>query len=239
MRISTLAIAVALSCAALPALAQDQPPAAAPVQPKDQSQPPGQDQPQVKPESAPEIVPKSVPKSQDRVEDKTPPAEASAPPKAPSRFTFSRVDKNFLRLDNETGQVAFCSPHESGWVCQAVPEERAALEKEIARLQERSHRSQDASRALDRAAAAPGAAADRAARAASGQRRRIPDQAADRRRSRASPRFSRAGLAPAGGDDREYPEGYDAEGLARSIAELPFAFTCQVACPPSRKSVRN
>ena len=135
MRISTLAIAVALSCAAMPALAQDQPPAAAPVQPKDQSQPPGQDQPQVKPESAPEIVPKSVPKSQDRVEDKTPPAEASAPPKAPSRFTFNRVDKNFLRLDNETGQVAFCSPHESGWVCQAVPEERAALEKEIARLQ--------------------------------------------------------------------------------------------------------
>jgi hypothetical protein len=134
MRISTLAIAIALSCAALPAPAQDRPPAAAPVQeePKDQSQPPAQDQMQVKPES----VPKSVPKSQDRVEDKTPPAEANAPPKAPSRFTFNRVDKNFLRLDNETGQVAFCSPHGSGWGCEAAPEERAALEKEIARLQD-------------------------------------------------------------------------------------------------------
>jgi hypothetical protein len=122
----------------LPAPAQDRPPAAAPVQeePKDQSQPPAQDQTQVKPEGAPEIVPKSVPKSQDRVEDKTAPAEANAPPKAPSRFTFSRVDKNFLRFDNETGHVAFCSPHGPSWVCEAVPEERAALEKEIARLQD-------------------------------------------------------------------------------------------------------
>ena len=66
------------------------------------------------------------------------PAQApdSAPPNVPSRYSFNRVDDGFLRLDNSTGQVAFCSPHTVGWACEAVPEDRAALEKEIARLQD-------------------------------------------------------------------------------------------------------
>jgi len=63
------------------------------------------------------------------------PAQDAAPPPVPSRYFFNRVDDGFLRLDNQTGQVAFCSPHAVGWACQAVPEDRAALEKEIARLQ--------------------------------------------------------------------------------------------------------
>jgi hypothetical protein len=63
-------------------------------------------------------------------------AQNAAPPNGPSRYTFSRVDDGFLRLDNLSGQVAFCSPHGAGWACQAVPEDRAALEKEIARLQD-------------------------------------------------------------------------------------------------------
>ena len=58
------------------------------------------------------------------------------PPTVPSRYTFTRVDDGFLRLDNNSGQIAFCSPHSVGWACQAVPEDRAALEKEIARLQD-------------------------------------------------------------------------------------------------------
>jgi cell division protein FtsB len=60
----------------------------------------------------------------------------SPPPGPPSRYVFNRVDAGYLRLDNNTGQVAFCSQHAAGWVCQAVPEDRAALEKEIARLQD-------------------------------------------------------------------------------------------------------
>jgi cell division protein FtsB len=60
----------------------------------------------------------------------------AAPPSVPSRYSFNRVDDGFLRLDNQTGQVAFCSPHAVGWACEAVPEDRAALEKEIARLQD-------------------------------------------------------------------------------------------------------
>ena len=63
------------------------------------------------------------------------PAQDGAPPNVPSRYSFNRVDDGFLRLDNQTGQIAFCSPHAVGWACQAVPEDRAALEKEIARLQ--------------------------------------------------------------------------------------------------------
>jgi hypothetical protein len=64
------------------------------------------------------------------------PAQDGTPPNVPSRYSFNRVDDGFLRLDNQTGQVAFCGPHAVGWACQAVPEDRAALEKEIARLQD-------------------------------------------------------------------------------------------------------
>jgi hypothetical protein len=63
-------------------------------------------------------------------------AQDGAAPSVPSRYAFNRVDDGFLRLDNQTGQIAFCSPHAVGWACQAVPEDRAALEKEIARLQD-------------------------------------------------------------------------------------------------------
>jgi cell division protein FtsB len=64
--------------------------------------------------------------------------QAAAPttPEAPSRYAFNRVNDGFLRLDNVSGQIAFCSPTSAGWACQAVPEDRAALEKEIARLQD-------------------------------------------------------------------------------------------------------
>ena len=64
------------------------------------------------------------------------PAQDAAQPNVPSRYSFNRVDDGFLRLDNSSGQIAFCSPHTVGWACQAVPEDRAALEKEIARLQD-------------------------------------------------------------------------------------------------------
>ena len=54
----------------------------------------------------------------------------------PARYTFNRVDDGFLRLDNVSGQVTVCSQRPVGWACQAVPEDRAALETEIARLQD-------------------------------------------------------------------------------------------------------
>ncbi len=64
------------------------------------------------------------------------PPPTPPPPAIASRFSFNRVDDGFLRLDHATGKVAFCSTHSVGWACQAVPEDRAALEREIARLQD-------------------------------------------------------------------------------------------------------
>jgi len=66
-----------------------------------------------------------------------PAAKDAAAPEAPARFSFNRVDGGFLRLDSVTGQVALCSHRDAGWTCQAVPEDRAALDSEIARLQDR------------------------------------------------------------------------------------------------------
>jgi hypothetical protein len=53
---------------------------------------------------------------------------------APPRFSFNKVADGFLRLDTETGAVALCSRQAVGWACLAAPEDRAALENEIARL---------------------------------------------------------------------------------------------------------
>jgi hypothetical protein len=61
--------------------------------------------------------------------------QTAAPPSEDSRYTFNRVDDGYLRLDGRTGQVSICAQRPAGWACQAVPDERAALEAEIARLQ--------------------------------------------------------------------------------------------------------
>jgi hypothetical protein len=51
------------------------------------------------------------------------------------RFSFQQLPEGTLRLDSRTGQVSVCSKRAVGWACQAVSEDRAALESEIARLQ--------------------------------------------------------------------------------------------------------
>ena len=54
---------------------------------------------------------------------------------ADKRFTYHHIDDGYLRLDLRTGEVATCRQREAGWTCTMAPEERAALENEIARLQ--------------------------------------------------------------------------------------------------------
>jgi hypothetical protein len=51
------------------------------------------------------------------------------------RFALSPVPEGFLRLDTRTGAVSTCSSVKDNWVCRAVPDERAALDTEIGRLQ--------------------------------------------------------------------------------------------------------
>jgi hypothetical protein len=66
----------------------------------------------------------------------TPPAHAqNGPESEDSRFTFHRSNGGYLRLDGRSGQVSKCTRRPAGWLCQTVPDERAALEAEIARLQ--------------------------------------------------------------------------------------------------------
>ena len=75
-------------------------------------------------------------------EPAAPPAAAPAtPPVMESddpRYTFNRVQDGYLRLDTRTGQVALCSRRQVGWACQLLPDDRQALEGEIARLQAES-----------------------------------------------------------------------------------------------------
>jgi hypothetical protein len=64
-----------------------------------------------------------------------PPVAAPSSPADDRRYSFHQVDGKFLRLDSHTGQVAQCQRSATGWLCQALPDERAALESEIGRLQ--------------------------------------------------------------------------------------------------------
>jgi hypothetical protein len=64
-----------------------------------------------------------------------PPGPSQPPEFGDPRFAFHRIDNAFLRLDLRTGAVASCSQHAAGWACDLLPEERAAFDSEIARLQ--------------------------------------------------------------------------------------------------------
>ncbi|OJU18344.1 MAG: hypothetical protein BGN84_18325 [Afipia sp. 62-7] len=58
------------------------------------------------------------------------------------RFTLSPVSDGFVRLDTRTGVVSTCT-NKNGWVCRIVPDERAALDAEIGRLQADNRRLKD------------------------------------------------------------------------------------------------
>ena len=51
------------------------------------------------------------------------------------RYALSPLPDGVLRLDTRTGAVSTCNNSGAGWACYAVPDERAALDAEIGRLQ--------------------------------------------------------------------------------------------------------
>ncbi len=51
------------------------------------------------------------------------------------RYTMTVVPDGLMRLDTRTGAVSTCTNKENGWACYAIPDERAALDTEIGRLQ--------------------------------------------------------------------------------------------------------
>ena len=62
-------------------------------------------------------------------------AQTATPDSENGRYSFNPVADGVLRLDTRTGQVSQCSRSDPGWTCKVVPDERAALETEIVRLQ--------------------------------------------------------------------------------------------------------
>jgi hypothetical protein len=59
----------------------------------------------------------------------------TAPDTENGRYTFNQASDGMLRLDTRTGQVSLCAKKDTNWACNAVPDERQALESEITRLQ--------------------------------------------------------------------------------------------------------
>jgi len=59
----------------------------------------------------------------------------TAPDSENGRYAFNQVSDGMLRLDTRTGQVSLCAKKDTNWACNAVPDERQALESEITRLQ--------------------------------------------------------------------------------------------------------
>src|SRR3954462_4855846 len=51
------------------------------------------------------------------------------------RYTLSPMADGVVRLDTRTGAVSNCSDKGNGWACYLLPDERAALDEEIGRLQ--------------------------------------------------------------------------------------------------------
>jgi len=59
----------------------------------------------------------------------------SAPDTENGRYALAPAADGFFRLDTRTGTVSACNNSGAGWACYAVPDERAAMDAEIGRLQ--------------------------------------------------------------------------------------------------------
>jgi hypothetical protein len=82
-------------------------------------------------------MPNAAPSPQSAGSAPAPSTSVSPPePQNPGgRFSFHRVQDTLVRLDSQSGQVSICRLGANGWSCQTVPDDRAALESEISRLQ--------------------------------------------------------------------------------------------------------
>src|SRR6201996_2641942 len=60
---------------------------------------------------------------------------AETPDTENGRYTLQPSGDAMLRLDTRTGTVSNCTNSGTGWACYAVPDERAALDTEIGRLE--------------------------------------------------------------------------------------------------------
>jgi hypothetical protein len=142
-------------------------------------------------------------------------AAASAQPATPDsengRYSFNPVADGVLRLDTRTGQVSQCSKSDAGWTCNAVPDERSALETEIARLQGEN--------ATLKKELGPWDTVTWRAESARRKAERAGAQAAERRRGRQGDSFPREGLAPSARDGARGAEGRREEKLTAATSD--------------------
>src|ERR1700754_3010421 len=60
---------------------------------------------------------------------------ADTPDNQNGRYTLQPSGDVMIRLDTRTGTMSNCSNSAAGWACYAVPDERAALDAEVGRVQ--------------------------------------------------------------------------------------------------------
>jgi hypothetical protein len=65
----------------------------------------------------------------------------SMPDSENGRYALSPIADGVIRLDTRTGAVSTCNNAGAGWACYSMPDERAALDAEIGRLQAENERS--------------------------------------------------------------------------------------------------
>ena len=80
-------------------------------------------------------IPTQSPRPQPQAPPPYTPPQAGESDFGNPRFAFHAIDGGFLRLDLVTGAVDSCRPVAANWTCVPGREERAALDREIARLQ--------------------------------------------------------------------------------------------------------
>jgi hypothetical protein len=68
-------------------------------------------------------------------------AAQSMPDSENGRYALSPIGDGVIRLDTRTGAVSTCNNTGAGWACYTAPDERAALDAEIGRLQAENEKS--------------------------------------------------------------------------------------------------
>jgi hypothetical protein len=82
----------------------------------------------------------------------------------------------FLRLDTDTGAMSVCQRKDGRWMCEAVPDDRRALQRDIARLESENKELQDTVKQLQEQLALPDPGGDDKHARRSGPRFRIPTE---------------------------------------------------------------
>lgn len=127
-RISLVVLSMALACLAWPARSDPSPETRVPSVTAPSVSMPSTASPAA---PAPTIAGPAPAKPAQAAQDTATPGSAEDG----GRYSFHRMGDGFVRLDSRTGQLAQCGWSATGWSCKAVPDERTALESEIARLQ--------------------------------------------------------------------------------------------------------